>query len=133
MRLIEGSGHGGTLAIATGELSALTSAARTAIVGLDGNAINLRLAQNDGVSDGRTLLKAGSIAISASGQVLIQNTAHGQTFDARRGFVADTFAIDTSGTTGTTGRPLIGMARRTGREVRTALRQAQGERTFVDR
>ena len=36
--------------------------------------------------------------------MLIQNTAIGQTFDARRGFVADTFAIDT---TGTTGRPLI--------------------------
>ena len=110
VRLVEGSGHGGTLAIATGELSALTSAARSAIVGLDGNAINLRLAQNDGVSDGRTLLEAGSIAISASGRVLIQNTAIGQTFDARRGFVADTFSISTSGSTQsttTTGTPLI--------------------------
>ena len=39
--------------------------------------------------------------------MLIQNTALGQTFDARRGFVADTFAIDTTGATGTTARPLI--------------------------
>lgn len=97
VRLVEGAGHGGTLAISTGELLALTSGARSAINGLDGNAINLRLAQNDGVGDGRTLLEAGSIAISASGRVLIQNTALGQTSDARRGFVADTFAISTSG------------------------------------
>lgn len=98
VRLIEGSGHGGTLAISTGELSALTSAARSAIVGMDANAINLRLAQNDGVTDGRTLLEAGAISIAASGRVLIQNTALGQTFDARRGFVADTFAISTANT-----------------------------------
>ena len=110
VRLIEGSGHGGTLAIATGELSALTSAARTAIVGMDGNAINRRLAQNDGVSDGRTLFEAGAISIAASGRVLIQNTALGQTFDARRGFVADSFSISTSGSTQSTtstGSPLI--------------------------
>jgi filamentous hemagglutinin family protein len=105
LRLIEGTGHGGTLAIATGELSALTSAARSAIVGMDGNAITLRLAQNDGVGDGRTLLEAGSIAIAASGRVLIQNTALGQTFDARRGFVADSFAINTSNSAGSA--PLI--------------------------
>ena len=105
VRLIEGTGHGGTLAINTGELSALTGAARTAIVGMDGNAINVRLAQNDGVGDGRTLLEAGSIAIAASGRVLIQNTALGQTLDARRGFVADTFAINTATSAG--GTPLI--------------------------
>ena len=108
VRLVEGSGHGGTLAISTGELSALTSIARTAIVGMDGNAINLRLAQNDGVTDGRTLLEAGTISIAASGRVLIQNTAIGQTFDARRGFVADSFSISTSGSTqSTSGSPLI--------------------------
>jgi hypothetical protein len=63
------------------------------------------------VNDGRTLLEAGSIAILASGRVLIQNTALGQTFDERRGFVADTFAISTasSSTEGTTSTsaPLI--------------------------
>ncbi|QGN53482.1 hypothetical protein [Novosphingobium sp. Gsoil 351] len=106
VRLIEGAGHGGTLAISTGDLTALTSAARSAISGMDGNAVNLRLAQNDGVSDGRTLLEAGSIAISASGRVLIQNTAVDQTFDGRRGFVADSFAINTSGAS-STGAPLI--------------------------
>jgi hypothetical protein len=98
VRLLEGSGHASTLTIATGDLLALTGTARTAISGMDGNAINTRLAQNDGVTDGRTLLEAGAISIAASGRVLIQNTALGQTFDARRGFVADSFAISTTET-----------------------------------
>jgi len=125
VRLLEASGHGGTLAVIARDVLALSSAARSALVGLDAGAIDQRLAQNDGVADGRTLLEAGAITIGASGRVLIQNTAAGQTFDQRRGFVADSFTVSTTGT------PLIAINGTVGGQTGlNALRAVQFTGTF---
>lgn len=99
LRLVEGSGRGGTLSITGKGLGAITRAALNDIANLaDEAAINSRLSLNDGVTDGRTVIEAGTVAIAVSSQFLVQNTAQQTGFDARRGLVADTLTVRSTGT-----------------------------------
>ena len=140
VRLVEGSGHGGTLAVSAGSVLALTPAARTAIVGLDTRALDRRLALNDGVTAGRTLLEAGAITIASNGAILIQNTSPGISFDERRGFVADSLSLitrstgsTTGGTTSTTGlADIVINGTVNGTTGLTALRAVQIDGAFSD-
>jgi hypothetical protein len=99
LRLTEGTGRGGTLAITGKGLAAITRGALNDIANLTDDAvIASRLSLNDAVTDGRTLIEAGTINVAVGSQFFVQNTALQTGFDARRGLVADTLTVRSTGT-----------------------------------
>ena len=99
LRLLEGSGHGGTLSIGAVRVLAVTPQALTDISGATStSAITTRLSASDGVVSGATLLEAGTLNVTVSKGFYVQNTAALTGFDDRRGFLADSLTVAASGT-----------------------------------
>ena len=101
LRLLEGSGHGGTLAISASQVFAVTPQALADITAPTATtaAITTRLSANDGVTAGATLLEAGALRVNVRSGFYVQNTAPLTGFDDRRGLVSDSLAIIATGTT----------------------------------
>lgn len=92
-------GLGGTLLLESTSVTAATQAAIDDMAGA-GTPVairNSRLGQNDGIVSEEGALRAGSIGITVSQGVYIQNSGASTETDARRGFTANDLAITTSG------------------------------------
>jgi hypothetical protein len=101
LRLLEGGGHGGTLALSASRVLGVTSQALADITASTANtaSITTRLSANDGVTAGATLLEAGALKVSVRNGFYVQNTAPLTGFDDRRGLVSDSLAVIATGTT----------------------------------
>lgn len=101
IRLLDGQNRAGTLRLTGAGIAMVTRSALDAIAGTNSTAaITDRLGQNDGVTDGRTLVEADVIRLTSEREVYIQNTAAGTDFAQRRGFVANSLSIGSAdGTT----------------------------------
>ena len=101
LRLVEGSGHGGTLAITAQRVFAVTPQALTDILAATTTSqISTRLSASDGLANVATLLEAGSLQVNVARGFYVQNTALLTGFNDRRGLIADSLVI--AGTTTTT-------------------------------
>jgi hypothetical protein len=98
LRLLEGSGRGGTLALDASRVLAVTPQALTDVSAATSTAaITTRLSASDGITSGATLLEAGALNVSVARGFYVQNTAPLTGFDDRRGLVADSLTITASG------------------------------------
>ncbi|WP_231735571.1 hypothetical protein [Novosphingobium sp. CCH12-A3] len=94
IRLRENEDAGGTLRISGTGIAMVTRSALEDIAQLTDTAlITDRLALNDGVTDGRTLVEADAIQLRSDREVYIQNTSLGTRLDDRRGLVAKSLSI----------------------------------------
>lgn len=130
VRLTEGSASGGTLSVAAASVMALTPAARAGLTGLDTRGLDQRLSMSDGVTANRTLIEAGAVTLSSNGAILIQNTSPGISFDERRGFVAGSLTLNTSGASGPVDIVINGTV--AGTTGLTALRAVNIQGSFTD-
>lgn len=91
----------GLIGIEAANFYAMTEQARADVAAATGiDAIDDRLAQNDGIDNPDGLIRAGTLDITTiASDVFIQNTAPGTRFEERRGFTVDQLLISDPGGT----------------------------------
>jgi hypothetical protein len=97
--LKDGSGGlSGTLRLEAQQVQALSTKARSEIPGLDLNAVRQRLGTNDQLDNDGGYFQAGQIVVRIDRLAFIQNSgANGDDPNAKRGFTANSFRIETTG------------------------------------
>ncbi|GAO38017.1 hypothetical protein SCH01S_02_00140 [Sphingomonas changbaiensis NBRC 104936] len=91
-------GLSGTLRLEAQQVQALSTKARTEITGLDLNAVKQRLGTNDQLENDGGYFQAGQIVVRIGRLAFIQNSgANGTDPNAKRGFTANSFRIETTG------------------------------------
>jgi hypothetical protein len=98
--LKDGSGTlSGTLRLEAQQVHAMSTAARNEVAGLDLNSAKQRLGTNDQIENDGGYFQAGQIIVRINRLLFIQNSgANGDDPDAKRGFTANSFKIETTGT-----------------------------------
>jgi hypothetical protein len=92
-------GLSGTLRLEAQQVHAMSTAARNEIAGLDLNSAKQRLGTNDQLENQGGYFQAGQIIVRISRLLFIQNSgANGDDPDAKRGFTANSFRVETTGT-----------------------------------
>ena len=89
-----GFGGVGLMTLTAQNIYAMTDQAFDDISGLGIDAIDQRLANNDGVNIDGGLIRGGFAEFVVDGDLFIQNTAPSTDFDARRGFTVDSLTIN---------------------------------------
>lgn len=96
IRLSNGSSRSGVLALESDDIVVATSAAIADIAAASTtDAIDSRLALNDGIISDEGALSAGELRLSVFGGLYIQNSGTSDRFADRRGFTADRVSIET--------------------------------------
>lgn len=83
----------GLMTLTAQNIYAVTDQAFADIAGLDTNAVDLRLENNDGIDIDDGLIRGGIAQFIVDGDLFIQNTAPGVDFADRRGFSVDSLTI----------------------------------------
>lgn len=92
-------GLSGTLRLEAQQIHAMSSTARGEIAGLGLNEVRQRLGTNDQIANDGGYFQAGAIIARIGRLLFIQNSGtNGSDVDARRGFSADSFRIEATGT-----------------------------------
>jgi len=84
----------GLMSLTAQNIYAMTDQAFADIAGLDVNAVDLRLENSDGIDLDNGLIRGGIAQFVVDGDLFIQNTAPGVSFDERRGFTVDSLTIN---------------------------------------
>ncbi|WP_162559013.1 hypothetical protein [Sphingorhabdus sp. EL138] len=89
-----GFGGIGLMTLTAQNIYAMTDQAFADIAGLDVSAVDLRLENSDGLNINDGLIRGGIAEFVVDGDLFIQNTVPGVSFDERRGFTVDTLTIN---------------------------------------
>ncbi len=89
-----GFGGIGLMTLTAQNIYAMTDQAFADIAGLNVSAVDLRLENSDGLNINDGLIRGGIAEFVVDGDLFIQNTVPGVSFDERRGFTVDTLTIN---------------------------------------